>query len=276
MNSMRLHWANDNEVKEVSDLIKYTDELKEYTWDGSDELPGDVVYQESLLDQGQNSERRKIGFDPDELIDEPPMITTELYPWKLEVCGDVIRLLAASGKPVITYVADPATNTLNVLFENQNIDYIPFMKRDCCRDAGESFSCTIKCRNTDDLKKCVFGFVYLTAGGYALPMENLIDMDLYDVEKAIVKSTDGVYRTAQADPAEVKEKTIALLRSALNEKKNAAGVILRFGGVRSFNLISDCLDHVSNATDPLNIDILVMANIQYSGEDPYRIDVWAY
>ena len=55
------------------------------------------------------------------IIDEPPMITTELYPWKLEINGDVIRLLAADGKPVVTCVADSATNTLNVLAHNDSL-----------------------------------------------------------------------------------------------------------------------------------------------------------
>ena len=259
----------------MSDLNKNPDLLDEYTWDDSDELPGDIVYYESLLDQGQDNVRRKI-FDPDVLIDEPPMITAELYPWKLEICGDVIRLLAASGKPVVTYVADPQTNTLNVLFDNQNIDSVPFLKRDCCKDAGESFSCTIECRTTYELEKCVSGFLQLTADNYALPNTNIIAIDLLDIEEAIVKGSTGIYQTALADPGELKTQTIALLRSILNAKKNAASIILRFAGFLSMHEISDCLDRVTSATEPLNIDVWVMANIQPGREDLYRIDVWAF
>lgn len=257
-------------------LKKKPDDLKEYTWDDSYELPGDVVYRESLLDQGQNNVLRKIDFDPEVLMDEPPMITTELYPWKLEICGDVIRLLAASGKPVITYVVDPQTNTINALFDNQNIDSVPDLKRHCCRDAGESFSCTITCRTNYELEMCVSGFLQLTACSYALPNTNIIAIDLSDIESAIVKGSAGVYRTASADPAELKMQIIALLQSVLNAKKGAASIILRFAGFLSMHEINDCLDYVISATEPLSIDVWVMANVQYSGGDPYRIDVWAF
>ncbi len=263
----------------MNDLNKYPDVSDEYPWDDSDELPGDVLYLGSLLDEEQNIERRKIDFDPETLIDEPPMITTELYPWKLEIRGDVIHLLASDGKPVITYVADPQTNILNVLFENQNIDSddsFCHLKRDCCRAAGESFSCTIECRSTYELEKCVSGFLQLTAGGYALPNTNVISLDLSDVERIIAKGTEGIYRTALADPAELKTKTITLLRSVLNAKKNAANIILRFEGSFSLHEISDCFDHISRAAEALDIGFLVMANIQPGREDLYSIDVWAF
>ena len=116
----------------------------------------------------------------------------------------------------------------------------------------------------------------MTADNYALPNTNIIAIDLLDIESAIVKDSAGIYRTALADPAELKTQTIALLRSVLNAKKNAASIILRFAGFLSMHEISDCLDHVSNATEPLNINVLVMANVQSGREDLYRIDVWAF
>lgn len=204
------------------------------------------------------------------IIDEPPMITTELYPWKLEINGDVIRLLAADGKPVVTCVADSATNTLNVLFDNQNIDSED-LRDDCCKYAGESFSCTIECRSNYDLAACVHGFMRLTADGYALPLTNLIGLDLADVERVTAQGTTGIYRTALADPNEIKTCFMDLLRSALEARPDATSIILRIEGDFYLNQISNCVEDVMET-----MELLVMANALPGQEDYIRLDVWVF
>ncbi len=204
------------------------------------------------------------------LIEELPMITTELYPWKLEINGDVIRLLAADGKPVVTYVADLATNTLNVLFENQNIDF-DNLRDDCCKCAGESFSCAIECRSAYDLMACVHGFICLTADGYALPQTNMIDLDLADVEQVIAKGATGVYRTALVDPAKTKACAMNLLQSIWDEWLDVNYIILRYEGDFYLNQISKYLDD----EEEIMVD-LVMANYLPGQEDYVRVDMWAF
>ena len=204
------------------------------------------------------------------LIEELPMITTELYPWKLEINGDVIRLLAADGKPVVTCVADSVTNTLNVLFDNQNI-HSEDLRDDCCKCAGESFSCMIECRSYYDLAACIHGFMWLTADGYALPLTNMIGLDLADVERIIARSTTGIYRTGLAAPNEIKACFMNLLQSALEARPDATSIILRSEGDLYLNQIGNCIEDVMEKMEPL-----VMANVLPGQEDHVKLDIWAF
>ena len=166
--------------------------------------------------------------------------------------------------------------SLSVTIDNHAIDYCDDLKNQCIDSFGPVIACTINCLSNQDIVSCISKLENLCS--VDLPVNHMIAMDLYDVERILSKSKTGIFQTIEARPEDLKENTKQIVQSIKNAKPDLAGMIILYewDDPHMLKTILESTDVIPSIINDSTISLITQAAVNQRKTEFVVTSVWGF